>query len=305
MTYDEVVAAVFQPSPAGLVPAPTRSTHPARRLRDAIEPLAMHPVWARRTNERLAALGLDFMQSYLWGRAAALGEPSPGVVVAAFAVFEPCFVAATYEAARSAVNRDRVLDEREVATTESLAEVLADGDQSALADLADRLWDVAIAADPTARPLYAGLTDRPRPESAVGRLWRACELLREHRGDSHNAVSITAGLDPVTMNVLTELWVGMPFGTYSASRGWTGEQLQEALAGLERSGLVDDGGLNERGREVRDGIEDSTDRAEQPVVDALAGTGDLDHDVALLADWSDRCISAGAFPPDVLKRAAG
>ena len=35
----------------------------------------MHPVWARATNERLAELGLDFLTGYVWGRAAALGEP--------------------------------------------------------------------------------------------------------------------------------------------------------------------------------------------------------------------------------------
>ena len=62
----------------GVVPAPVVGAGPARRLRDAIEPIAMHAVWARRTNERLAGLGLDFLGGYVWGRAAALGEPDAG-----------------------------------------------------------------------------------------------------------------------------------------------------------------------------------------------------------------------------------
>ena len=79
MSYDDVINAYFTPSPAGTVAPPTVAASPARQLRDAMEPLAMHAVWCRATNEALGALGLDFFGSYLWGRAATLGEPSPGV----------------------------------------------------------------------------------------------------------------------------------------------------------------------------------------------------------------------------------
>ena len=108
MQYDDVVAAFFRPSEPGVVPVPVTGASPARRLRDAIEPIAMHSVWSRRTNERLAALGLDFLGGYVWGRAAALGEPDAGVVVSSFAVFEPGMLTATYEPARAtcAARRD-------------------------------------------------------------------------------------------------------------------------------------------------------------------------------------------------------
>ena len=90
MDYDDAVAAFSAPRPAGtLLPEVVRGGAPARRLRDACEPLAMHALWNRHTNERLAALGLDFLTGYVGGRAASLGEPSPPVVVAAFAWFEP------------------------------------------------------------------------------------------------------------------------------------------------------------------------------------------------------------------------
>jgi hypothetical protein len=137
----------------------------------------------------------------------------------------------------------------------------------------------------------------------VGRLWRACELIREHRGDSHIAASIARGLDPVEMNVLTEVWVGMPLGSYSASRAWTAEQLEAAADRLRAAGLLDGDALTEVGRRERDALEAQTDAMEASIVDAL---GDhLDADVALLDDWSARCVAAGAFPPDVYKRAAG
>src|SRR6516162_5379821 len=120
MEYDAVVAVAFQPSPPGVTPEPLAVASPARRLRDAIEPIAMHAVWSRHTNERLAGLGLDFLGAYVWGRAAALGEPDAGVVVSSFAVFEPGMLTAAYEHARSLCPRDVLLSTRAEATIASL-----------------------------------------------------------------------------------------------------------------------------------------------------------------------------------------
>jgi len=298
--YDEVVAAFFQPSPADVVPAPVVGAGPARRLRDAIEPIAMHAVWSRRTNGRLAGLGLDFLGGYVWGRAAALGEPDAGVVVSSFGVFEPGMLTGTYEQARAACPRDELLTARTDATVESLAEVLTGED---VAPVADRLAAALAAGDIAGRPLFAGLARQPWPEDPFGRLWRACDLLREHRGDGHIAASIAAGLDAVVMNVLTELWVGMPFGTYSATRGWSTDQLATAAARLRADGLLDGDELSDRGRAWRDGLEATTDAMEGSIVDAI-GPG-FDDVVAQLDEWSERCIAAAAFPPDVFKRAAG
>ena len=106
------------------------------------------------------------------------------------------------------------------------------------------------------------------------------------------------------MNVLTELWVGMPLGSYSATRGWSPDQIATAVARLTHLGsLDDDGRLTAAGRAVRDDIEAVTDAMEQSIVDALGD--DVDAIIEQLDAWSARCIAAGAFPPDVFKRAAG
>ena len=136
MDYDEVVAAFFHPSPEGIVPPVVAGASPARRLRDAIEPIAMHAVWSRRTNERLAGLGLDFLAGYVWGRAAALGEAAAGVVVSSFAVFEPGMLIATYEQGRTTCSRDDLVAARTESTIESLHDVLGDAD---VAPIAERL----------------------------------------------------------------------------------------------------------------------------------------------------------------------
>ncbi len=300
MRYDEVIAGAFEPSPPGVRPAPTVDASPARRFRDAIEPIAMHSVWSRTTNEALAELGLDFMTSYVWGRASALGEPETGVVVSTFAVFAPELIGAIYEQGRAACDRDRLITVRTEATTTSLTEALGDAEVDAVADA---LQAAVSAADATARPLFAGFQTQPWPDDAVGRLWHACELAREHRGDSHNAVCIAEGLGPVEMNVLTELWLGMPLGSYSGTRGWSPDRIAESAEGLRAQGWLDGDRLSSEGRARRDSIEARTDAMEQGIIDALGD--DLESVIARLDEWSRRCVDAAAFPPNAFKRAAG
>jgi hypothetical protein len=134
MDYDAVIEVFFQPSPLGIVPAPVAAGSPARRLRDALEPIAMHSVWSRTTNERLAGFGLDFLGAYVWGRAAALGEPDAGAVVSSFAVFEPGMITTTYEHARSACPRATMLAARAEATIASLGTTLGDADVTPVTD---------------------------------------------------------------------------------------------------------------------------------------------------------------------------
>ena len=96
MDYADAVAAFFVPRDEETPPpAAVTEGSPARRLRDACEPVAMHAVWNRTTNERLAQLGLDFLTSYVGGRGASLGDPAGAVVAAAFAWFEPGLEAGT------------------------------------------------------------------------------------------------------------------------------------------------------------------------------------------------------------------
>ena len=66
MDYETAIKVFFKPPPAGTpTPYPVVHARPARRLRDACEPLAIHATWCRRTNERLAALGLNFLTGYV------------------------------------------------------------------------------------------------------------------------------------------------------------------------------------------------------------------------------------------------
>jgi len=302
VNYDEVLATFFTPSPPDAAePAIVRHGGPARRLRDAIEPIAMHAVWCARTNHRLADdFGLDFLGGYVWGRASALGEPASGAVVAAFAVFEPGFLTAVYTDARSRAGWSELVAARDEATAGSLHELLGDVDPTATTAVLQRGIE---AADGAGRPLFAGLAGRPMPDDPYGRLWRVCDILREHRGDSHTAAWVAAGLDPVEMNVLTEVWLGMPMFSYSATRVWPPVALIAAADRLRARGFLDGDALTPAGAQARDGIEAATDAAQQRVIAAIGD--DLDDVVERLSSWSATLVEQRAFPPSVHKRAAG
>lgn len=301
MDYETALEVFFQPTPPGTpTPGPVAAGRKARRLRDAYEPIAMHAVWSRQTNEALAALGLNFLTGYAWGRGSGMGEPAPAVVAAAFAVFEPAAISGLYEEGRGKVARAELVEARDRATTESLEAVLKGADVTGVVAVLRRGID---AADAAGRPLFAGLASQPWPESPVGQLWRACDLIREHRGDGHVAACISAGLGPVGMNILTELWLGMPLFSYSATRAWPEEALQATAEELRAAGLMEGDQLTTAGRRLRDTIEVETDSAQQSIVEAI-GT-DLEGVIERLSEWSAACVEAKAFPPDIYKRAAG
>jgi len=304
MDYETALEVFFQPTPPGApTPGPVAKGRPARRLRDAYEPIAMHGVWSRRTYDALSALGLNFLTGYVWGRASGMGEPSPGVVVSTFAVFEPGAITALYEEARGKVSRAELVEARDRATIESLEAVLGGANAADVAGVVSVLRRGIDAAEGTGRALFAGLACQPWPASSVGQLWRACDLIREHRGDSHVDACVTAGVGPVAMNILTELWLGMPLFSYSASRAWPEEVLQATAEELRAAGLMEGDKLSAAGQSLREQIEEQTDAAQQSIVDAIGS--DLEGVIQQLNQWSAACVEAKAFPPDIYKRAAG
>jgi hypothetical protein len=299
MTYDDIAAAFLIPS-GELPPAPEVPTTPARRLRDACEVIATQGWWSRPAADAVTALGLGFFDGYVWGRAAALGTPPASLVAATFGVFEPGLIGAVYRQGLAAAGRDDVLAARASGATAAVAAVVDDGDA---AGLADPLLDALDRLDPMGRPLFAGLRELPRPEAAAGRLWRAAELVREHRGDGHLAACIATGLDAVEANVLTELWLGYRIGDYSSTRGFDATALGAAAERLEARGWLAGGGLTQAGLAARRALEAATDASQAALVVALGPA--LDAVVAGLDAVGARLLAAHAAPADPRKRAAG
>lgn len=302
MDYAEAREAFFQPregdhAPPGLSDRAT----PSRRLRDAIEPIATICYWAEPAYDAYAAQGLDFLSGYVWGRASALGDADGSVAASAFGVFEPGLVAGLQAAGREACSLGDVRAAKEQGAVTALREVL-DAPEG-LPDVLAVLRRAVDAADTTGRPMSAGLAGLDWPDDDLGKVWHACALLREHRGDGHLAACVAAGIDGLEANLLTEMAVGWEPLAYTASRGWSEEAMTAGVARLEARGLVAEGSLTSEGRSVRSALEDTTDALEQAVVDAMGD--DLDATIATLDGWAGRIVAHGWFPPDPYKRASG
>jgi hypothetical protein len=281
------------------------STTPARRLRDAVEPIATIGWWSRSAAAASVALGHDFFDGYVWGRAAALGaDVAPSVVVAAFGVFSPQLLVPVLDQGKSLSTRDAVLAARAAGASNGLRDATASVPVAVIAQLGDRLLHAVVDIDAGSRPLFGALQALPLPDGPYGRLWRAAELVREHRGDGHLAACTVAGLDMAEMNVLTEVWLGYGIGAYSATRGFSPEQLDAAAERLRSRGWFDNNNsLTATGSAERTAIEAATDRSQDVLIQRLGD--ELNSLVAAAQTVNIAILAAHAAPADPRKRAAG
>jgi hypothetical protein len=127
--------------------------------------------------------------------------------------------------------REAILDARERGATEMLQRVLGDqpGGLARVTDLLRRAADAAPWA--ARRSVYAGLRSLGFPGNPAGDLWRAADLVREHRGDSHVISWAVGGADAVEVLLLTEQCWGLPARAYAPSRGWSDADMD---AGFDR-----------------------------------------------------------------------
>ena len=265
MDYAEVREAFFQLRDAG-APEPGTSgwQSPTRRLRDAIEPIATICYWSEPAYDAYAALGLDFLQGYVWSRGCVLGEPDGSVVAAAFGVFEPGLIGQLYDAARAAAGLADIRAAREDRGRHRAARG-AGRRRSTGWPSGDRRAAPGRRGGGHGRPpLFAGLAGLPWPADELGQLWHACAMLRELRGDSHLAACVAAGLTGLEANILTELQVGWPLHSYTATRGWPPEAMDLATISLRERGLIGDDALTGAGASLRADIEEATDRQLAP-----------------------------------------
>jgi hypothetical protein len=223
-----------------------------------------------------------------------MGEVPGEVVAAAFGCFNPNVVVPVMAAGWSIASRAAILQAREHGATRMLQRVL--GEQPAGLDrVTDLLRRAADAAPWAGRGVYSGLRSLGFPGDPMGDMWRAADLVREHRGDSHVISWAVGGADPVEVLLLTEQWWGLPARSYTPSRGWTAADMDGGMERLQARGLMSaDETITDIGRAFREEIEVRTDELERML---LAALGDdlaelLDH----LDAWSEAIIEAGSYP---------
>lgn len=235
----------------------------ARQMWHQLEPLHALFWYAPEVFAEARGLGYDVetrWPSYFAWRAAPLGAAGAQAVSAAFYSFSPRMVAEHVPAAWTVAPPGRVLEARMRAVDRAYRSLLGDGaGDPDLAEAAELARAAAEAASTAGRPIAAANADLPWPDEPHLALWHAIGILREQRGDGHVAALLTRGLDPVEA-LVSFAAVGAASEETFASRGWTGEEWAAARERLASRGLVDaDGAATDRGRELRDDVERTTD----------------------------------------------
>jgi hypothetical protein len=246
----------------------TATVHPARRLWQHVEPIHAVTYFAPEVADALAATGLrGWWRGYFAARSGPLGRPGPELVQAIFHGFSPDLVRRALPSAW-----DQVTPEAAMAARDDAVEGVLDGLLGAPAPRTLELLDLAITGCGLAgRPLYAAHAARDGPASPTLRLWWACTLLREHRGDGHVAALTAAGVDGCEANQLAVLDGAVPADRQQEVRGWS-DEAWEAAAERARS----------RPSGFRAAIDDTTDRLASGPVEQLGSAG-LDELCDLLA----------------------
>ncbi len=263
-----------------------------RTIRNVCEPIGANVYFAPEAHKAYAGLGLaGYGSGYFCSRGASLGKPSGLLVTSAFGVFSPVIVVPAVDAGWAVVEPGALLQARYEGAVASLRRLLGEPDPAQLERAVELLQRGLAVAEGAGHALFSGLKSLLFPTDPVGQLWRLCDMLREHRGDSHISVWTKAVLRPIEIQLMSELQMRIPLKTYSATRGWTIEQMDAALDDMRARGWIDADAFTPDGQALRDRIEADTDGMELPIVDAI-GAG-FDELIAILRPWAATIVRAG------------
>jgi hypothetical protein len=163
---------------------------------------------------------------------------------------------------------ERVLEARTHAARDAMRRIMPEDAGAARASaLLRRIVD---ACRPEGRPLAAAHASLPWPDDDATALWHAATVLREHRGDGHNAVLVAHGVSPAEALVLDGAYNTLKTEKYFAFRRFREDELQSARDALRaRAFLSEDGTITDGGGKFREMIEMETDRLATPPYSAL------------------------------------
>jgi hypothetical protein len=218
------------------------------------------------------ALGMrNYWDGYFAGRAAPLGLAPAAVVHAVFYNFADGEVARHIPRVWGKTTPREAIAVRERASAAALRQVIGElAGSPGLVRVADLATRAAVSAPVEGRALYAGLRALDVPAEPVARLWHAATLLREHRGDGHNAALLAHGIGGTEAHVLLALSLEMRAEEFGRLHHLPAAKLAAVVDGLRGRGLVDAaGGFTDAGRDIRQRIEARTDELAAPAYDVL------------------------------------
>jgi hypothetical protein len=278
----------------------------ARRIWQVVEPIASSIYFVPEVHRAYEALGFDGpsrvqggiefpdMLAYFTSRGACLGPNVSGHLVAsAFGVFKRPMVVDAVARGWARTDQPSILAARLEGATTALTRMLGESPDG-LSWATEVLTRMGTQANGEGRALYSGLLSLGFPDDPMGAFWRAADIVREHRGDSHIAAWIDQDLDACEIGVLTDPWRGQPLKSWVRSRGWTEDELDAAIERLRGRGYLSADGITPAGWALREDIEQATDAMEGRVVASLGD--DADRLFELMDGWCERVVAQHGYP---------
>jgi hypothetical protein len=270
----------------------------ARRMWTLFEPVHVVTYFTAEARTGFQDAGLrGFWRGYFAGRAAPLGPAGPAVVTASFYSFAPPMVARALPGVWDLITPADALAARTAGAVAALRRLL--GERAAgLAPLAEMLLRATDGLDCAGRVLAAANAALPVPAEPAARVWQAATVLREHRGDGHNAALLAADIDGCEALVL-RAGSDLSREVLQPARGWTDEEWDRAAARLAGRGWLDEHGrVTPEGAIARQAVEDATDRAAARPW-ARLGTAATEELAGLLGPVARACAAELPFPNPV------
>lgn len=234
-----------------------------RRIARSVQTTVGWIFWDPGAVERYAALGIPepFASpgGYIASRAAPLAGAGPDAVIAAFGSISPLGIRAVFE---MLVTPDRFAEfwrARDEAVVEGLHR-FAPAIVDPLCEFGPDLWAVVEELPLVGRVLFGAVLGMPRPSDPLLSGWHAVNALREWRGDTHWALTVAAGLDHAEASILHNSWLGYETDWLALSRGTSPDALDAGWESLRNRGLARDRVATPAGVELRQRLEDETDR---------------------------------------------
>lgn len=267
----------------------------ARRFVDRFEPVHAVSYFAPEARNALDGLGFHgFWMGYFAARSAPFGIVPPEVVTATFYNFAPERVAKALRGAWQVATPADALHARVESAVSALRRYGVTDDE---ADTAATLAAKAARGAPLdGRPLFAANTALDWPEEPLAKLWHATTLLREQRGDGHVAVLVAHQVSGRECNVLHAAAGRVPQEMIMRTRDYDDELWNQYCDRLSGRGLLDgDGRLTEAGAELKQRIEDATDRIALSALDAL-DDDEVEALFQVLTPITRKVVAAGDVP---------
>jgi hypothetical protein len=219
--------------------------------------------WDPGAVRRYADLGLPESVAgplgYMAARCAPLAGAGPDAVIAAFGSISPTAIRAMFGMLGDRERFHAFWEARDEAVVAGLRDHAPDIVEP-LCELAPVLWPVVEQLPLVGRTFFGAHLSMPRSEDPLLSGWHAVNCLREWRGDTHWALVVAHGLTHAEASILHNGWLRYEPDWLPRSRGTSDEDLQTGWSALEHRGLASDHVVTAEGIELRQRLEDETDR---------------------------------------------